>query len=176
MNTNLLEKRELEIVRNFLLGTDGSTTKAIEILVGQDVTLEVYEQEIVSKNELPKEISIHFLGKKNFLKRTSTLKIGTQNASHNIVYADLEFIPEEVVQELKNETLPIGKLIKNFETRREIISSKVKNIEPYKKLLNKAILPATTYPVKEYKILQENCCLFYIFELFEETCISNHLK
>lgn len=176
MSINVLEKKELEAAINILLTTEGSTTKAIENLVGQDVTIEVYDQEVVLKNELPKEISKHFFGSEKFLKRTSTLKIGKQNVSHNIVYASVDLLPAEFVQKLRDGNQPIGRIIQDLGTNRNILSAQFKNIQPYRSMLHKATLVDATYPVKEYKILKGDFCLFYIFELFEETCILGNLK
>lgn len=163
--SKVLPESLTSLVKEMLTKTDGSTTKAIETLIGGKVDIEVFRQAYVDYDHLSAEEAKLFQPDDKILFRTSSLKRGDDYLSFNYVYVKTNALPPAVKRYLKEERLPIGKIISELESRREIFSTG--------KSLGKHfthLVPVSTdreYVFKRYQIISGQQCIFHVSELFD---------
>ncbi|MED1738598.1 chorismate pyruvate-lyase family protein [Bacillus swezeyi] len=158
----------LKSLLNVLLNIDGSTTLALETMTKSKLNLHMISHTMLSEEQLPSRMKEVFTGKGPFMMRRTGLMIDKEMISENIVYYDLSLFSNEFLDDLNNGEFPIGKLIKSTEYRRDILFSgwitpdqiKSHGFERRKKS-----------PLKIYKIVKNNLCWFYIYELFNTDII-----
>ncbi|EWH20770.1 hypothetical protein M769_0118650 [Bacillus haynesii] len=153
------------LVKDMLTKTDGSTTKAIETLIGGKVDIEVFRQAYVDYDHLSAEEAKLFQSDDQILFRTSSLKRGNDYLSFNYVYVKTNALPPTVKQYLKEERLPIGKIISELESRREIFSTGDCMGKHFTQLV--PVSADRTYAFKKYQIISGRQCMFYVCELFD---------
>ncbi|MED0961839.1 chorismate pyruvate-lyase family protein [Bacillus paramycoides] len=176
MKTETTDITTIKKVIDLLLSTDGSTTLALETIVQDTVQLNVIEQEIVEKFSIPKEAKNFFSDKGTFLRRISSLSYKGDLLSENIVFSDLSLLQKEIRGELKVGEIPIGKLIKEIETRRNILFKGYQPSGNILELYDDFSLDSDIFPTKKYQIIRDNNCLFYICEVFHLDNISKFIK
>lgn len=163
--SKVLPESLTSLVKEMLTKTDGSTTKAIETLIGGKVDIEVFRQAYVDYDHLSPEEAKLFQPDDKILFRTSSLKRGDDYLSFNYVYVKTNALPPAVKRYLKEERLPIGKIISELESRREIFSTGESLGKHFTHLV-----PVSTdreYVFKRYQIISGQQCIFHVSELFD---------
>lgn len=156
---------------HLLLQSDGSTTRMLEAMVGSDLTLNIHQQDIAAKENLPYELIRHFDADGPFLRRVISLCYQGEILSDNIVLACLKTIDPELQSGLIEGQIPLGKLISNVESRRSIIQSDYQRADQLNPYIYPIRLIDNIYPVKKYLILHNKKCWFYICEIFHSQTI-----
>ncbi|ALC81766.1 MULTISPECIES: chorismate pyruvate-lyase family protein [Bacillus] len=163
----------LEPLLNVLLKIDGSTTLALESMTQSELELQLISHTVVPEEQLPPEVKIAFTGNGPFIKRRTSLMIGNEMISENIVYYDLSLFSNGLSIDLNNGEVPIGKLIKSTEYRRDILFSGWISPQQIKSF---GFTIGKRSPLKKYKIVKNNSCWFYIYELFNTDIIYQNLS
>ncbi|MDA4896272.1 hypothetical protein PFZ55_56475, partial [Streptomyces sp. MS2A] len=89
-------------------------------LIGGKAEIEVFQQNNIDYDKLSPEEARLFQRDDDILFRTSSLKTGDDYLSYNYVYVKTNLLPPAIKQDLQEERLPIGKIIAELESRREI--------------------------------------------------------
>lgn len=95
--SKVLPESLTSLVKEMLTKTDGSTTKAIETLIGGKVDIEVFRQAYVDYDHLSPEEAKLFQPDDKILFRTSSLKRGDDYLSFNYVYVKTNALPPAVI-------------------------------------------------------------------------------
>lgn len=162
--SKILSEPLVSLVKEMLTKTDGSTTKAIETLIGGKAEIEVFQQNDIDYTRLPADEAKLFQPDDKILFRTSSLKTGDIYLSYNYVYVKTALLSPEMIQDLKAGRLPIGKIIAGLESRRDIISTGEELGKEYIHLL--PVPSDQTFAFKKYQIIKGRQCIFYVCELF----------
>ena len=137
-----------------LLGTDGSITNILEILFEGECRVETINQKIVDNTNY----------------REVILKVNDLPLVYAVSKTPFKNIEEGLRDEIKRDLLsadiPIGKIIRkhNLETRREIKSIGIAEIDDYLKTLLKT--NHSRLPKRTYNIIYKNKILMEITEIF----------
>ncbi|MEC0244268.1 chorismate pyruvate-lyase family protein [Paenibacillus chitinolyticus] len=154
------------LISDLLLQTDGTTTRTIEIIVRNQVNIHVYEHERAASESVPEDVRQAFPANGQFIRRLSSLTLPGRVLSYNIVYANLLTLPADLARQLDNRQFPLGKLLAEYPTRREITETGIEHrssmeaFAPYS-------LNTSTYLMKKYKIIGGDSCWFYLIEYFD---------
>ncbi|MVP01650.1 chorismate pyruvate-lyase family protein [Paenibacillus lutrae] len=163
-------EQEQSLITDLLLQTDGTTTRTIEIIVRNQVNIHVYEHDRAAPECIPEEVRQAFPAGRQFIRRLSSLTLPGSVLSYNIVYANLLSLPADLARQLDNRQFPLGKLLAEYPTRREITETGIehrnnmKEFSPYH-------LSAPTYLMKKYKIMGGDSCWFYLIEYYDRDAI-----
>ncbi|MCY8344341.1 chorismate pyruvate-lyase family protein [Bacillus haynesii] len=163
--SHFFPKALVALVKDMLTKTDGSTTKAIETLIGGKTEIEVFQQNNIDYDKLSPEEARLFQRDDDILFRTSSLKTGDDYLSYNYVYVKTNLLPPAIKQDLQEERLPIGKIIAELESRREIFSTGDCLGKHFTQLV--PVSADQTYAFKKYQIISGRQCMFYVCELFD---------
>ncbi|GGA54551.1 hypothetical protein GCM10007416_29680 [Kroppenstedtia guangzhouensis] len=153
------------MIQDLLLYSDGTTTRMIEILVHQQVEIHVFRHSLLSFSELPDHVP--FTSEGPFLKRLSSLMLNGRYLSYNVVYADMSCMPDYIANELRAKRFPIGKIIHEYDTRREFVELTTVTSEEMDDFHEIVPLSSTMYPKKGYHILHQGKPLFHVIEYFD---------
>ena len=99
-----------------LLVQDGSTTRLCEALAGSEVSVRVFEQDVVSA--LPGPLQDALPGSK-FIRRLSSLVANGAVLLDSLSFIALEGLQADVRRELEQADVPIGHLLGRLWTRRD---------------------------------------------------------
>ncbi|WP_254634777.1 chorismate pyruvate-lyase family protein [Paenibacillus sp. GbtcB18] len=116
-----------ELLSDLLLQTDGTTTRTIEIIVRNQVNIHVYEHERTDPESVPEDVRQAFPANGQFIRRLSSLTLPGRVLSYNIVYANLPTLPADLAKQLDNRQFPLGKLLAEYPTRREITETGIEH-------------------------------------------------
>lgn len=164
--TSIGEKKlATEVIQDLLLHSDGTTTRMIEILVRQKVAVHVFRHTLLSFVDLPNPVP--FTGEGSFLKRLSSLMLNGRYLSYNLVYADLNWMPDDIAGELDAKRFPIGKILHEYDTRREFVELRTATREELSDFHGIVPLSPVQYPMKSYHILRQGKPLFHVIEYFD---------
>lgn len=164
-----------EILMELILKIDGSTTLALETVIGAKVSLEMFYHDRVENAMIPKEVLQHFDGHGPFMKRQTALMYNGEKLSDNLVFCDLSCLPNNIAKELELGKIPIGKLINKLEHHRKIFFSGYKDSEDLPEHNLAANYFVNRYPVKKYTIINQDKAWFYVSEIFYEDTILKHV-
>lgn len=159
---------------DILLTTNSSTTRLLEAMTGQTMEINVINQEIVSKDKLFEEYTESLEISNTYLKRIVSLHSKGRVFSDNIVLASYDNISEEVKAGLIKSKIPLGKLIKDKETKRKLLwkgnlSKRSLNLS----FGNERFL-LSNYPAKKYLIYMNEHCCFSLLEVFHVNEIAKY--
>jgi chorismate-pyruvate lyase len=154
------------LIKRILLCADGSTTRLLQSIVGQTMTVKVHHQTLIQHQDLPSTIATFFPCEGQFLYRISSLYSGQTLVSTNVVYTCIGALPETLQMQLSAGTIPLGTLISHAETRRDLLRATEQCFCNLQNLFEHFSIPPLFYPMKEYKIIQQEKCWFYVCELF----------
>ncbi|MEC1259035.1 chorismate pyruvate-lyase family protein [Bacillus swezeyi] len=163
--SHFLPESLASLVKDMLTKTDGSTTKAIETLIGDKAEIEVFQQSYIDYDKLPAEEARLFQRNDEILFRTSSLKTGDDYLSYNYVYVKTNSLPPAIKKDLQEERLPIGKIIAELESRRDIFSTGESLGKHFSHLV--PVSSERQYVFKKYQIISGQQCIFYVCELFD---------
>lgn len=155
-----------ERLSNLLLQIDGSTTRAITALVGGPLAINLRHQDIIQYKDLSEDIQPHFPGEGSLLHRVSSLTYQGDCLSDNAVYADINLLPPELQENIYQGEIPLGLLLTNMEYRRQFLKGTRINVVELQHLFTPVDLPSREALVKEYLIIKDQRCWFYICETF----------
>lgn len=173
-----MDGRGIEIeqkLTNILLTTNSSTTKLLEAITGETVEINVLHQEITLKSELCSkytEYIVQLESSDKYLKRIVSLVNNGKVLSDNIVIGSYENISDKVKVELIKGKIPLGKLIKNKETKRKLLWSGYLDKSFLNLHFDEQKFLLSRYPAKMYLIYigEVSCfCLLEVFHIDEIT-------
>lgn len=156
----------ISLIKRILLLADGSTTRLLQCIAGQAMTVKVHHQTMVQSQDLPPTLAALFPEKGRFLYRISSLYSGQTLFSTNVVYACIDALSETLQTQLLAGTIPLGTLIDHAETRRDLLRATEQCFCTLQALFKHFSLPPLFYPMKEYTIVHQEKCWFYVCELF----------
>ncbi|SEG71458.1 chorismate pyruvate-lyase family protein [Paenibacillus sp. UNC499MF] len=162
--------QDKRLISDLLLQTDGTTTRTIEIIVGNQVNIHVYEHERAAPESVPEDIRQAFPANGQFIRRLSSLTLPGRVLSYNIVYANLLTLPADLARQLDNRQFPLGKLLAEYPTRREITETGIEHRSGMEAFASYS-LSASAYLMKKYKIMGGDSCWFYLIEYFDRDAI-----
>jgi chorismate-pyruvate lyase len=159
---------------NILLNADGSTTRLLETLIGDKVTVNVHQQGFFPKDTLPLEPTRYFNSDGPYLYRIMSLYYRDEPISNNVVIAAKSALDGKLQQDLIKGRVPLGKLINGTENRRELISAQVAHSSAVQKLFYTFKLEDDVFPIKQYLIVKSGESWFYICEVFHYKTIYEY--
>jgi beta-ribofuranosylaminobenzene 5'-phosphate synthase len=166
MLRQLEESFPLSSVEKILLTTDGSVTRILEALVGEEVMVVTEMQEVISANkELASELDIREGAKVNH--RVVDLRSSTATLAHAISYAPLERLGEDFKEDIMKKDIPIGRIMSslNMESRREI--QEIGTFRGDEELCGKFNLPTgSLFLNRRYHVVHMGEVLISITEIF----------
>jgi chorismate-pyruvate lyase len=166
------------LVKRVLLFSDGSTTHLLQNIIGHAVTVKVHDQAEIQRQDIPPAVAQFLPAEGSFLYRVSSLYSGQTTLSTNVVYASTHTLPEALYVQLSAGNAPLGSLISHFETRRDLLNATERCSCEIQPLFRHFTLSYAHYPVKEYNIVYQKKCWFYVCELFhlehilQATCLT----
>lgn len=166
MTINKMLLKVEQKIANILLMSNSSTTRLLEVITGQDIEINVVNQEIVSRNELGDEYNTMLENSNSYLKRIVSLHCNGKILSDNIVIASIDSISDQVKEGLLESKIPLGKLIGDQETKRELLWTGYVNKINLQADFVERKFSLTHYPAKKYLIYINGCCWFYLLEVF----------
>jgi chorismate-pyruvate lyase len=98
-----------------LIGQDGSTTRLLETIAGERISVHIIEQGVV--RELPRDLASGLAGK-SFLRRVTALEAKGHVLLDCLSYIAMDVLPKPIVRELQEGVLPIGSVLSRVCTRR----------------------------------------------------------
>jgi len=104
-----------QAIRALLLAQEGSTTRLLQTLCRNDISVQVIDQQVVDK--LPIALDGELPGTR-FLRRLSSLHAGGHVLLDSFSYTALDVLPTLVASELIEGTRPIGHVFSHLWTRR----------------------------------------------------------
>lgn len=156
-----------ERLAKLLIQMDGSTTRTITSFVGDTLAVDIKHQEIIQYKNMPRDIRAYFPEEGGpFLHRVSSLTYQGDCLSDNAVFADINFLPPELKEEINKGKTPLGLLIANTEYRRQFLEGARMNLEKLQYLFTPVDLPPGELLVKKYLVIKDQRCWFYICETF----------
>ncbi|MEW9701692.1 chorismate pyruvate-lyase family protein [Paenibacillus sp. SI8] len=158
-----------------LLQSDGSTTKMLELIVGGEVTVKVHDQGWIFRNELPPAYHFPIEGAGPFIRRVTSLYYRDEVISTNLVFGNPEVISSKLQEQLQQGTIPLGKLIKEMEYRRQILFAGYEDFNKDHTVFHPAEFSETEYPLKKYVMIREGQWWFYITEVFHMHTIMKYM-
>lgn len=173
---SITKKQLEENLAGILLHSDGSTTRMLEYYVKGKLDVDVFCNKTVSCKELPLDIRQYF-DDGDILQRKMSLRFKNDVISDNIVFARVDSLIENgILEKLYEGRIPLGKLINNSETRRELLWSGYEDLANIKALFYPMKISEETgvYPVKKYLIIRNGQVWFYICELFRMNNVMNY--
>ncbi|MFQ5815690.1 MAG: chorismate pyruvate-lyase family protein, partial [Candidatus Hydrothermarchaeaceae archaeon] len=111
----------LSPLERILLTTDGSITRVLDALVGEEVGVVTEAQRVIQANkELASELDIEEGAEVNY--RVVDLRSSKTILVHAISYSPLERLAKEFKEDIMKKDMPIGRIMSslNMESRREI--------------------------------------------------------
>ncbi|RUT29633.1 DUF98 domain-containing protein [Paenibacillus zeisoli] len=160
---------------DILLHSDGSTTKMLELIVGGEVTVEVHDQEWVFRRELLPELHFPIEDAGPFLRRVTSLYYQNEVISTNLVYGNPQVLSGALQEQLMKGKVPLGKLIKEMEYRRQILFAGYEELGPHSLNYHPFVFDRAEYPVKKYVMIREGKWWFYLTEVFHMSTILNYM-
>jgi beta-ribofuranosylaminobenzene 5'-phosphate synthase len=170
----LLEKNLwLSSTHKILLATDGSITRVLEALTGEEVKIATEVQEIIKASEEVAQLLGIARGEEvNY--RVVNLKDSKRTLVHATSYTPLKRLKKEFAEDIMKKDVPIGKIMSKLkiEARREIRDFKIiKADEKLSKVFG--ISPDSVLLKRNYNIIHRNEILLNITEIFPyETFIN----
>lgn len=161
----------MQKIINMILENTGSTTQILEAFTNSEITVEVKSQKNFYTPVEFKELEWD----KSIIKRETVLFANEIPISMNIVFYDPKFISKIISDKLDEGNIPLGKLLKDIDYRREILFkdySMLHEINKYKVSFDNM---EEVQPVKKYKIIKDSKCLFLLYEIFIEENLSTFL-
>jgi chorismate-pyruvate lyase len=104
-----------EVILRMLIGQDGSTTRLLETMAGERISVHIIEQRVL--HELPQELTGDLPGN-SFLRRVVALEAKGHVLLDSISYIAMDALPEPISRELQEGVLPIGTVLSRLWTRR----------------------------------------------------------
>ncbi|ACL77549.1 chorismate pyruvate-lyase family protein [Ruminiclostridium cellulolyticum] len=154
---------------DILLVSKSSTTRLLEIMTGREVEINVTSQKVTEEKDLSENYYDYISPLKKsekYLKRTVSLHSHGNIFSDNIVIASFDNISDEIKNALLRSKTPLGKIIKDNETKREILWSGYLNKNELNAIFGEQRFSLLEYPFKKYLIyVNDNCC-FCLLEVF----------
>ncbi|URZ14568.1 chorismate pyruvate-lyase family protein [Clostridium felsineum] len=169
---NVIESGLVDII----LKNDGSTTRLLETLVGNTITVGVDSQNVISKGKLPEEVNDYFKRDTQYLFRVVSLYYNGEVLSNNVVVAEVNKLNYELNSQLEKGQIPLGKLISKTDHIRNNVCSKIFSSNELQSLFQNFKLEKNMYPVKQYTIDKEGECWFYVCEVFHYDTILKYFK
>lgn len=163
--SDMLHKVEQKVT-DILITSNSSTTRLLEAITGQVMEIDVVNQILISQNDLSDECNALLENSETYLKRIVSLHSCGKIFSDNIVFASFDSIPEEVKDGLLKGKIPLGKLIGDKETKRELLWTGYLNKSSLQAKFTKREFVLTEYPAKKYLIYVNGRCSFYLLEVF----------
>lgn len=162
-----LEKKvALSPVHKILLTTDGSITRILEALSGEEVKVETGTQRIINANKsIAKLLNINEGEDVNY--RVVNLKNSKKTLVHAISYTPIKRLKNEFKEDIMKRDLPIGKIMSKLkiEARREINYFEITKAS--KKLANIFKIPINSLLLKRnYNIINQGKIMINITEIF----------
>jgi chorismate-pyruvate lyase len=136
----LIEGKWEATLLRLLLAQDGSTTRLLETMTGQSVSVHVIDQHLV--RTLPAALDGTLPGKR-FLRRITSLGIGGQVLLDGLAYIAIDVLPSRLVRELEEGVRPIGYVLSSVWTRRAMHNQDTSLLEELWKTVGKPDLPAS---------------------------------
>ncbi|MNB74840.1 hypothetical protein D3C81_141780 [compost metagenome] len=161
---------------DILLQNDGSTTKMLELIIGGEVTIKVHDQDWIFRRELPLDFFFPIEGSGPFIRRVTSLYYQDEVISSNLVFGNPDAISADLQERLIQGTLPIGKLIKEIEYRRDILFADYQECDQIRSVYPPGLLPEDGYPIKKYLMIRDGQWWFYIMEVFHMKTILSHME
>ncbi len=166
LEKEIIDTKIVKKMIDLLLSTDGSTTLALESIMQDTVELHVRNQEIIDRDSIPKEARNFFRENGTYIRRGSSLNYKGVVLSENIVFYDLSLLSKEIIGELEIGEIPLGKLMKKIDTRRNILYKGYQPSGNILEIFEGFSLKSNIFPTKKYQIIHNTNCLFYICEVF----------
>lgn len=162
----LNKKAKLSPIHKILLTTDGSITRILEALEGEEIQVKTERQEIIKANSnIAKLLKIAVGEEVNY--RAVNLQNSKGMLIHAISYAPLKRLKDEFRDEIMKEDTPIGKIMAKLkiEGRREIRGFEI--IKANERLSRLFKIPLNSKLLKRnYDIIHRNKILINITEIF----------
>ncbi len=157
---------KLSPLERVLLTTDGSITRILDAITGEEVKVKTVAQRLVkASRELAKELRIREGAEVNY--RVVDIKSSKAALLHAISYAPIERLAEEFKEDIMKKDMPIGRIMAslNIESRREIKEFDV--IKGDAELCRRFRLPAgTVFLKRRYHVIHGGEVLISITEIF----------
>ncbi|MCB2312719.1 chorismate pyruvate-lyase family protein [Clostridium tagluense] len=157
-------KKVMAKIINMILENTGSTTQMLEAFTNSKITVEVKSQESFYT---PLEFD-EFEWDELIIKRETVLFANEIALSKNIVFYDPKLISQIIIDKLDGGDIPLGKLLKDIDYRREILFKDYCMLHEMNKYQVFFDNMKEVQPVKKYKIIKNNKCLFLLYEVFIE--------
>ncbi|MHC1682650.1 MAG: chorismate pyruvate-lyase family protein [Clostridiaceae bacterium] len=154
----------IQKIIKMILENTGSTTQILESFTNSEITVEVKSQKNIYSPVEFEELEWD----KSIIKRETVLFANEIPISMNVVFYDPKLISKIVSDKLDEGNIPLGKLLKNIDYRREILFkdySRLHEINKYKSSFDNL---DEVQPIKKYKIIKDSKCLFLLYEIFIE--------
>lgn len=161
-------------ITDVLLSTKSSTTRLLEAITGVSMEVEVLNQKMVSSEMISDECRVLLEKSKTYLKRNVSLRSQEDVFSDNIVFGSTKYISKDIIRELYKGNIPLGKLVKNCETRRELIWTGNLEQSYLYDYFPQREYSLTKYPAKKYLIYVGSHCCFYLLEVFHINTILRY--
>jgi chorismate-pyruvate lyase len=168
-------KTGLEMVLiKIILDADGSTTRLLETLVGETVTVKLHQQDFFRKKNLPLETTRYFKSDGEFLYRLISLHYRNESLSDNVVITPKSGLDSMLRERLAEGQIPLGKLINETEHCRKLISANIIHSSEVQHQFYSIKLKSGFFPVKKYLIIKDGESWFYICEFFNYETIYKY--
>ncbi|MEE8167507.1 MAG: chorismate pyruvate-lyase family protein [Candidatus Hydrothermarchaeales archaeon] len=157
---------ELSPIHKILLTTDGSITRILEAVSGEEVEVVTEKQEVISASlEVAADLSIRDGEEVNY--RVVNLKNSKGVLAHAVSYAPLHRLKKDFREDMMRKDMPIGRIMSELqmEARREIKSFQA--VESNKRLSTIFGIPEhSTLLKRQYHIIHGGETLISITEFF----------
>jgi len=162
-----LEKHvKLSPIERILLTTDGSITKILDALVGEEIEVITELQEIIpADEELSEELHVQVGAEVNH--RVVNLLSSESTLVHAVSYSPLERLAAKFKKDIMKKDLPIGRIMSslNIESRREIKGFEA--FEGDEEICKRFRLPlGSIFLKRHYQIIHSGAILLSITEIF----------
>jgi|Deesub1362A_J573_1020465.scaffolds.fasta_scaffold00233_32 beta-ribofuranosylaminobenzene 5'-phosphate synthase len=160
------ERIQLSPVQKILLTTDGSITRILEALTGEEVSISTEKQEVIKADEeIATKLQIEVGGEVNF--RVVNIRSSGGVLMHAISYTPLKRLKKKFREDIMKADIPIGKIMARLkiEARREIMDMGI--IEADERFSQLFSVKKGSFLLKRtYNIIHNNEILLNITEIF----------
>ncbi|CAM3928633.1 cold-shock protein [Bacillus luti] len=166
----------VQAIKSILFSGDTSSIHALEKLLNDTVQFDVFEQEILDRQYIPKEVKNFFDKDGTFLYRVSNVSYKGKVLSENLIFADTSFLPDTIKSELETGNIPVEKLIEKMEVRRNVLYEGYQPSGNIIELFDGCSVTSNVYLTRKYQIVSNCKCIFYICEVYHAENIKEMLK
>ncbi|HDR4570226.1 cold-shock protein [Bacillus cytotoxicus] len=153
-------------IKDIVFSYDKSSMETLENIIQDSVQFHVIEQEMLEREYIPKEVKNFFDHNGTCLYRVSSISYKGKVLSERLVFADTSLLPRHVKKELENECTPVEELVRQLDTRKNILYQGYQPSGHILELFDGCSVESHIYPTRKYQIVSKCKCLFYICEVF----------